>query len=318
MNRLKSLRLIKRFFIAAFILFAAMNVVAALHAWNFTHFDSQYKSKTDDASMSPADLTATLICGVNNPKPVNDFFPRQKYETVLLGNHSETECWFLPVNKSVGSVIICHGYGGSKSSMMHIAAEYMAMGYNCLIPDFYGSGGSAGNFCTIGYKESQQVVDCYRFLWNRGESNIVLHGTSMGATAIMKALNDTTVSPTSVILECPFGSLYLTVCNRFHILGVPDFPMAGLLTFWGGVENGFDAFSHNPEEYAKQIHCPVLLMYGANDEKVTREETDTIFSNLQGHKKLVVFPDTGHENYLIKNKEEWLNEVSAFLSENNQ
>jgi hypothetical protein len=79
MNRHKTLRTIKRLFIVALVVFAAMNIVAALHAWNFTHFDSQYKSKTDDASMSPADLTATLLCGVNNPKPVNDFFPRQKY-----------------------------------------------------------------------------------------------------------------------------------------------------------------------------------------------------------------------------------------------
>jgi alpha-beta hydrolase superfamily lysophospholipase len=318
MKRNRFLRLLKRSLIAVFVLFAMMNILAALHAWNFTHFDSQYAAKTDDTSLSAMDLTATLICGVNNPKPVNDFFPKQKYEAVLLGNHSETECWYISAKNPVGSVVICHGYGGSKASMMHIAAEFLAMGYNCLLPDFYGSGGSAGNFCTIGFKESQQVADCYQYLWNRGESNIILYGTSMGAAAIMKAVKDSTASPTSVILECPFGSLYQTVQNRFEILGVPEFPMAGLLTFWGGVENGFDAFSHNPEEYAKRIHCPVLLMYGEEDRKVKRSETDAIYNNLRGTKQLVVFPATGHENYLVKNKEEWLNHVSAFLSEYNQ
>jgi hypothetical protein len=85
-----------------------------------------------------------------------------------------------------------------------------------------------------------------------------------------------------IILECPFGTLYKTTCARFDNMGVPAFPMAGILLFWGSVQNGFWAFSHQPEEYAKAVKCPALLLYGEKDEKVSRKEIDIIFENLAG------------------------------------
>lgn len=76
--------------------------------------------------------------------------------------------------------------------------------------------------------------------------------------------------------------------------------MAGLLVFWGGIQNGYWAFDHNPAEYAKGVKCPVLLMYGNMDKKVSLEEKELIFSNLAGHKELKIYPEAGHESYLTK------------------
>ena len=39
----------------------------------------------------------------------------------------------------------------------------------------------------------------------------------------------------AVVLECPFDRLLTTVEHRFELMGVPAFPLARLLTFWGGV-----------------------------------------------------------------------------------
>jgi pimeloyl-ACP methyl ester carboxylesterase len=97
-------------------------------------------------------------------------------------------------------------------------------------------------------------------------------------------------------------------------MGVPSFPMAGLLDFWGGLQNGFWAFGYKPEEYAKKVNCPTLLLYGEKDEKVSRGEIDIIYSNLQGKKHLKTFPLAGHEDYFVKYKEEWINEIKTFLS----
>lgn len=76
----------------------------------------------------------------------------------------------------------------------------------------------------------------------------------MGAVAVMKAVGGQGVQPAGIIIECPFGSMYKTVCARFKMMNAPTFPMAGLLVFWGGIENGFWAFGHNPIEYAKSIN----------------------------------------------------------------
>jgi uncharacterized protein len=137
----------------------------------------------------------------------------------------------------------------------------------------------------------------------------------MGAVAIMKALCDDSLQPEGIMIECPFGTMYKTTCARFHSMKVPIFPMAGLLVFWGGVQNGFWAFDHNPEEYAEKIKCPVLLMSGGKDEKVSLEEIDIIYKNLKGEKSLKIFPDAGHENYLKRFRVEWEREVKHFMTE---
>ena len=108
--------------------------------------------------------------------------------------------------------------------------------------------------------------------------------------------------------------MYKTTAARFRNMNAPSFPMAGLLVFWGGVQNGFQAFSHNPEEYAKAVKCPALLLYGEKDLNVSRKETDNIYKNLAGIKYLHLFPQAGHENYLTRFKEEWRNSVFPFLN----
>lgn len=183
-----------------------------------------------------------------------------------------------------------------------------------MLVDFMGAGGSEGNQTTIGYKEAEQVKSCFDYILAKQEKKIYLFGTSLGAAAILKSIHDYDIKPAGIIIECPFSSLYQTTAARFKSLNVPDFPMAGLLVFWGGLQNGFWGFSFKPVEYAKSVDCPALFFYGEKDEKVSRHETDAIFSNLKGSKKLITFPEAGHENYLVKYGKEWTREVENFLS----
>ncbi len=104
-----------------------------------------------------------------------------------------------------------------------------------------------------------------------------------------------------------------TVENRFRIVGASAFPVSHLLLFWGGLQQGFNAYAHNPVAYARSISTPTLLLYGEQDDRVDREEIDEIFANLQGEKELRTYPLAGHENYLVKYREEWRRDVAAFL-----
>lgn len=295
------------------ILFIALNVITALHAYNFTHFSNTNEVKTKMSDLGFWSKLGVMLSGVANPRPATKKFPAVEFETIILESNVKTECWKINANSSRGTVVICHGYSGSKSSMLNKADEFLSMNYSVLLVDFMGSGGSEGNQTTIGYYEAEQVKSCCEYLEMNGEKNIVLFGTSMGSVAIMKALAESVLPVSSAIVECPFGSLYETVCARFDMVNIPSFPMAGLLTFWGGVENGFWAFGHEPITYATQIECPVLLMYGEKDEKVSRIEIDEIYSNIRTSKQLVTFSEAGHEDYLKLYRAEWKSNVSAFL-----
>jgi alpha-beta hydrolase superfamily lysophospholipase len=200
--------------------------------------------------------------------------------------------------------------------MLDKADIFLDLGYNTLLVDFMGSGGSEGNQTTIGFDEAEEVKTAFDYLKDKGEKNIVLFGTSMGAVAIMKAQKDYHLNANLVILECPFGTMLETVQARFSSMKVPSFPMANLLVFWGGVQNGFNAFKHNPVDYAKQITCPVLLLSGEKDDRVSLKEINGIFNNLAGKKKLTTYPLAGHENYLKKYKDEWTSDITTFINEN--
>lgn len=295
------------------ICFLLVNAVCFMHAWKFTHFADAGTEKPSAYTLSFFDKLKVLALGVDQPRPVNKFVPDVTYEQVRIQSNKEIAGWYMPVDTAKGTVILFHGYGGEKSSLLDKAALFAKMGYHTLVIDFMGSGESAGNQTTIGYKEGKQVRSAYEYIWQKGEKNIYLFGTSMGAAAILKCMNDTALQPRGIILECPFGSLYQTTAARFKKMGIPSFPMAGLLVFWGGVQNGFWGFGHQPQRYAKAVECPTLLLYGEKDDRVTRTETDIIFAALKGPKQLVTFPEAGHENYLIRYRKEWTQNVQFFL-----
>lgn len=294
-----------------------MNVVAFFHAYKFTHFTNNNGEKTNSPKkLSTQQKIETLVFGVNNPKPKNTTVPTDNYETIKLKSNKEIECWSIKTDSSKGTVVLFHGFGGEKSSMLDKAAIFKKLGYTTFLVDFMGSGGAEGNQTTIGYFEAEEVKTCYDYLTKKGEKNIYLFGTSMGAVAIMKSINDFQIKPKGILIECPFGSMYQTVCARFKTMNAPTFPMAGLLVFWGGIQNGFWAFGHNPTNYAKKINVPTLLLYGAKDEKVSRPEIDEIYTNLAGPKKLKIYKEAGHENYLKKYKDQWTQDINQFLNSN--
>ena len=291
-----------------------MNIIAFMHAYKFTHFTNNDVTRTKTADkLSMMEKIGILFFGVNNPRPVNKTSPSQKFETFRLQSNKMIECWSIKKDSSKGTVILFHGYGGDKSLMLDKSDEFLKMGFSTILVDFMGSGGSEGNQTTIGYKESEEVKTVFDHLSKTGEKNIYLFGTSLGAAAILKSIDDYQLLPKGIMIECPFGSMYETTCARFRSMNVPTFPMAGLLVFWGGIQNGFWAFSHNPTKYAKSVQSPTLLMYGAKDERVSRKEIDEIFNNLQGEKYLSIYTLAGHENYLNKYKDHWVSDVQKFI-----
>lgn len=311
----KKRKWVKRSLWTLLIVFVLMNVVAVFHSYKFTHFADNKTEKTNDPKkLSTGQKIKTLIFGVRNPRPENKTVPTKGYEVIKLKSNKEIECWRIKTDNAKGTIILFHGFGGDKSSMLDKAEIFLELGYNTFLVDFMGSGGSEGNQTTIGFFEAEQVKTCFDYLTENGERNIYLFGTSMGSVAIMKAINDFDIKPKGIIIECPFGSMYKTVCARFRTMNAPTFPMAGLLVFWGGLQNGFWAFGHNPTEYAKKINCPTLLLYGAKDEKVSREEIGSIFNNLGGQKKLNIYQEAGHENYLTKYKNEWTRDIQELLA----
>ena len=297
----------------------ALNGMAWMHARAMTYFVDEGGRTAKPETLSFSQKVWTLLTGVNIPKPKNLSNPLDygsQYETHLIreANNISLETWFVPNPTRRALVIMFHGYAACKSDLLVPAVQFRLMGYEVLLVDFHGSGGSSGKDTSIGFSEGKDVaqsLDYARSQWpNR---RIILYGVSMGSAAILRAIAFEGVKADAVIIESPFDRLINTARNRFKVMGLPSFPAAELLVFWGGVQQGFNGFEHNPVDYARSVKCPVLMMYGESDSRVTLEQAKNVFDNLGGEKRFKLF-DVGHEVIAVARPEEWREQVGDFLN----
>ena len=299
--------------------FAALNAVAFFHAWRFTHFTNESGTHSPNPEqLGPGQKLWLLLTGIRNPKPQDGPKPSFPVETVRITSpNGVLEAWYARPDsgRAKGTVALFHGYTSSKSHLTHEADYFRRLGYNVLLVDQAGNGNSVGFRTTVGYREADDVAAAVRYLHTQHPADsLVLYGVSMGAVAILRAEAELGVRPSANILECPYGNMRQTAYNRFASMHVPGFPMADLLVFWGGVQNGFWAYSLNAEHYATQIHTPTLLLWGTADPRVTRAETDAIFGHLAGPKARHDFLDVGHEPYWKRYSADWEQQTRGFLS----
>lgn len=311
MNKL--IRILVKTLLLVFLLF---NVIIAFHAYKFTHF---YENGTAGIKRPEEktgwDKTREILFGINAEKQKNNA-PDSGCQVVQLktSNGLKLECWYNTVTNSRGTVCLFHGHGGKKSGTNDEAGAFRSMGFNTLQVDFRAHGNSDGNTSTIGYYESEDVKLAYDYIKGKGEKNIILWGISMGAAAVSKTIHDyPDVQPSRLILEMPFATIVQAAEGRLRLMHLPGEPLARFLIFWGGMEHAFWAFGMKPVEFVRDIKCPVLLQWGAHDPRVTRSETDAIYQNLPGVKKLVVYDSSGHESLCKKENLKWKTTVTEFL-----
>ena len=310
----KKRQLVRKLLFTLLILFFGLNAIVAFHAWNFTHFSDTGEQRSDMQETSILKKLEIYLTGAKLPKACTEYWPEDKYHTVLLEGEPNLLAWYQEAPMTGGCVLLCHGYGSEKSQMLLQAKYFRERGYSTLLLDFSASGQSEGTRCSMGYYEAEQVMRAYDLLRSMNHSNILLYGSSMGAVAILKAVHDYQPEVSGLILEAPYSTMLETTKVRFRLMGLPETPMAHLLVFWGGTLNGFNAFSLNSPDYASNIHAPVLLMLGGMDDKVSEWEVDSIASRLKGPAHVRIFPEARHESFLNRYDTAWKNEVSLFLN----
>lgn len=317
---MKMKKWLKRIGWLVLILFIFLNVVSAFHAYRFTHFygTKEVVVKAPE-HMNGWEKTNAILFGVDFNKKQITTTPLSPFQnfTVTTTDSLHLSGWYIPKDSSLGTVIVFHGHGGCRSGVVKEAEEFHTLGYNVAMIDFRAHGESEGNICTIGFLEANDVKATYDYVVAKGEKNIILWGISLGAATITKAMDEyKEIQPSKVILEMPFGSLMEAVEGRMHIMKLPAQPLAGMLTFWGGTQQGFWAFNHKPSEYVTSISTPVLLQWGLNDPRVSKSETDEIYKNLASkNKKLVVYDESGHQSLFTNEQTKWVTNVTGFLQD---
>ncbi len=298
------------------IIFVLFNFISATNAYKFTHFyDPGHTKSTAPVREGGWQKLEDLLFGRDYYKKPNAARPDSFSDVVLTtADHLKLRGWYRAVPHASGTVLLFHGYGENRTDVLPQAMGFVDMGYNVFLIDFRAHGNSDGHTTTIGDLEAGDVKLAYDFIRHKGEKNIVLWGISMGAASIAHAISEYDLKPSKVILEMPFATMEQAVEGQVRLMHLPVEPLATFLTFWGGIERGSWAFSNKPEQYVRDIHCPVLLQQGVHDIRVTPQETQELFAHLHQPKQLVMYQNSGHESLCKKEHLKWLASVSAFLN----
>ncbi|MBS0204882.1 MAG: alpha/beta fold hydrolase [Planctomycetes bacterium] len=308
------------FAIACLVAFLSINLVAYRHARAMLWFAGPGERTARPQDLSTIGKIGVLLTGVRIPRPENDRTPADigliyQTERIPVDDTVTLEAWSIPAGSARGTAILFHGYSASKSDMLSEAEAFHNLEFDVWLIDFRGSGGSSERYTTVGYLEAEDVVSAVKYVQARSGSNpLVLYGQSMGAAAILRGLSISDMAPDAIVLESVFDRMSTTAGNRFRQMGLPAFPGANLLLFWGGVCGGFNASQHNPVDYAADCQCPTVMLHGELDPNARLEEGDRVLKNLRSRDaEMVVFPKVGHSPTLAADRERWLEAMQRLI-----
>ncbi len=210
----------------------AMNAMAYRHAHAMMHFGGGTVRTNKPEKLHPAEKIRVLICGVTVPRPrsqlgLSALGPQCRALTIPCDNGVRLGAWYCLGSSDSPLVILFHGYAGDKTSTLREASAFLELGLSVLLVDFRGSGDSSESYTTIGYREAEDVAAAVAYARaNLPHPRVILYGQSMGAAAVLRAVDACGVRPDAIIVEAVFDRMLHTVRHRFEAMGFPPFPGA--------------------------------------------------------------------------------------------
>ncbi|NIM93592.1 MAG: alpha/beta fold hydrolase [Anaerolineales bacterium] len=229
--------------------------------------------------------------------------------------------WFIPSGREGASatLIFVHGLGSNREGLLEQANLLHDHGYNALLLDLRNHGESEGLLTTLGYLEVHDIEGGIDYLLDRPDvdpERIGLVGHSMGgATVIRAAAHSPQVKAT--VAESAYASIEDNISQGVReILGLPPFPFAPLVVWFGELEAGADIHSVRPIDDLDQISPrAIMFIHGEQDELVVPDNSIRLYEAATEPKSLYLIPDAGHGGLMSADPDEFERQIVSFLDE---
>jgi fermentation-respiration switch protein FrsA (DUF1100 family) len=227
--------------------------------------------------------------------------------------------WFLsPDPDGDGATLICvHGLGSNRGELLKEAVMFSKHGYGALLLDLRNHGESEGTVTTLGYAEVEDVRGAVTYLLTRREVNpgrIGVIGPSMGgAVAIRAAARDERIR--AAVAQSTYSSLEENIQGGFRAFtGLPAFPFAPLVIWFGRYETGLDLRQVRPiDDVARIAPRGILLIHGVRDGGIHVDNAVRLFEAASEPKELYLIAEGGHGGLYAVEPAEYERRVTDFL-----
>ncbi len=213
--------------------------------------------------------------------------------TVKGADNTKISCWFIPAQDCKAVMIVSHGVADGKSGLLHCVLPFIKSGFSVVMYDLRHHGESTGDFCTLGYYETKDlllITDYVKEKLANGKP-LCYWGFSLGATVSMLAAAKRK-DIVGVVARSPFENIRNVVKHYawkfYHMPYLPVVPIALKFFEWktGAKINEVDVY----KAAGNLKNTPVLLIGSENDRQVPLKWLENMRDKIGGSTELLVGP----------------------------
>jgi pimeloyl-ACP methyl ester carboxylesterase len=238
--------------------------------------------------------------------------------TVMFASASGSliHAWLAGGRPGAGAVLLLHGVGANRESMLGRAQFLHDQGFTVLAPDFQAHGESPGAHVTFGARESLDAAAAMDYLHEVApDERVGVIGVSMGGAATL--LGPGPLGANAFVLESVYPTIRNAVSDRlatwFGPLGVVGRLFTSPLIHAVGSEIGVSESDLQPIARIGRIHAPLLLISGTKDRYTPIAEAESLFARAPARKSFWAVDGAGHEDLHDYTPEEYEKRVGRFL-----
>jgi pimeloyl-ACP methyl ester carboxylesterase len=244
------------------------------------------------------------------PKPAS----RLAWERITASSKGRpTVCWYRKGTNGK-AVIVAHGNGGDRNTMVARGEFLSGLGYGVIIPDLNGHGETPGRRKTFGREEAGDIRNCRAYLERQGIAEVYGIGVSLGAAAMVYACASG-MKLDGLILESAYSDIATAVDNRLRKFFGPWGPKLSPLLLWQfPLYLGFPSADLSVVDRIDSIACPLFVLSGDKDWRTTLEDTRRVYARAAPPKRIWIVEGAGHVDLHALRREEYEERARAFLS----
>ncbi|KRM12966.1 hypothetical protein FD16_GL001652 [Paucilactobacillus suebicus DSM 5007 = KCTC 3549] len=227
---------------------------------------------------------------------------------------------YIPAaKKSNKTVLIAHGFNGSKEDMGAYAYLFHELGYNVVARDARGQGQSQGDY--IGYGWPDRLDDkkwIKKIIAKNPDSKIVMFGVSMGgATTMMVSGEHLPHQVKAFIEDCGYTNVKTEINYQaeqlYHLPTIIRVPLVDIVSLITRVRAGYFFGQASSVKQLAKNKRPMLFIHGTKDKFVPTKMIYANYRATNGPKEMWLVKGAGHARSYQTKPKAYEQHVKAFL-----
>lgn len=218
-------------------------------------------------------------------------------------------------------MVICfHGYTSQgMSDYIGLSDYYQKRGFAMLLPDARAHGASEGEYIGFGCLDRQDALGWIRWAIEElgEETEILLHGTSMGAaTLLMLSGLSLPEQVKGIVSDCGFTSPKEVFTHVLHSMyHLPAFPLIPGADLVNRKLAGYGMDECNAKREVEKAKVPILFIHGEADTFVPCSMCDEIYEHCASPKSRLIVAGAAHAESYYKDMENYERALTEFIGQ---